>query len=94
VLPRSFNEAAHQSNSIFNVSGFFLFSVGLGYRIRHKAYMTVLIAYGGFFMLFKRSISFFSNTLRAFSASRSAGMASSRSFSQSNLMVLASSTAT
>ena len=76
------------------MSGFFLFSDGEGYKIKHRAYITTLIGNGGFFMLFNKSKSFFSKTLRASYAARSAGIASARSFSQSSLIELASSTAT
>ena len=94
VSPNNFREADHQSTSIFIVSGFFLFSLGLGYSTRQRAYITILITIGGYFIDFNRSRSFFSKTFKASSEAFKAGRASAKSFSQSSFIKLASSTAT
>lgn len=64
-LPNNFIEAAHQSTYIFRVSGFLTFYVGLGYISKHRAFITTLITFGGFFIAFNKSICFLSSTLRA-----------------------------
>lgn len=94
VSPSNFKDAAHQSISILSVSGFFLFSRGFGYNTKQRAYITILITVGGFFIDFNKSRSFFSKTFKASSAAFKAGKASAKSFSQSSFIALASSTAT
>ena len=79
LLLSNFIEAAHQSTSILSVSGFLTFSVGFGYMIKQRAFITTLIIFGGFFMVFSKSICFFSSTFKAFSASLRAGIASDSS---------------
>jgi len=80
ICPIILSEAAHQSVSIFNVSGFFLFSVGFGYNKYVHAYNVYFTGFGGFIIFLTLSISLGSNTSNAFSAFLNAGIASSKSF--------------
>lgn len=46
---------------------------------KHNAFMTTLIIFGGFFMVFRRSNCFLSKTFKAYYAALKAGIASARS---------------
>lgn len=92
-LPRSLIDAAHQSTSFLRVSLFFFLSYGLGYIIKHRAYIVSFMGWGGFFIVLRNSIYFLSRTLRASSAANRSGIASFKSFSQSSFILLASVTA-
>lgn len=65
MLPNNFIEAAHQSTYIFKVSGFFTFYVGFGYITKHNAFITTLITFGGFFIVFNKSNYFLFKTFKA-----------------------------
>jgi len=75
VFPSSFIDAAHQSTSIFKVSGFLTFYVGFGYITKHNALITTLITFGGFFIVFNKSNYFLFKTFKAYYAALKAGIA-------------------
>jgi hypothetical protein len=61
--------------------------------IKHNAFMTTLIIFGGFFIALSKSSCFLSKTFNASYAARRAGIASAKSASHSVLILLAASTA-
>jgi len=93
ALPKTFNDAYHQSVTNLIPSLSLVFSVGLGYKIKHKPLNTFLIVTEGAFIYFKNSIYFLSNTFKASSDSLKIGRAIFNSASQSSLIALALSTA-